>query len=84
MTRFPDQSNLNLKELKEMLTDGEILEVIDILKPKAKDEKSLILIETQYKQHKKERRNGTLSYADFKTQKLRITKSLLEILENWK
>lgn len=67
-----------------MLTDGEILEVIDILKPKAKDEKSLILIETQYKQHKKERRNGTLSYADFKTQKLRITKSLLEILENWK
>ncbi|MFK7946857.1 MAG: COR domain-containing protein, partial [Saprospiraceae bacterium] len=69
--------------LKEMLEDGEIIEVLDILKPKISDDKILILIKTRLQNGKSERRKGTISREVLNELKQQITADLLEMIEEW-
>jgi GTPase SAR1 family protein len=73
--------NVNL--LKEMLVDGEIVEVLDILKTKISDDKILVLIKTRLQNGKSERQKGTISREEFKIEKQQITENLMDIIDEW-
>jgi len=73
----------NVDLLKEMLVDGEIVDVLDILKTKISDDKILILIKTRLQNVKSERQKGTISREEFKIEKQQITENLMDIIDEW-
>jgi hypothetical protein len=73
----------NVDLLKEMLVDGEIVDVLDILKTKISDDKILVLIKTRLQNGKSERQKGTISREEFKIEKQQITENLMDIIDEW-
>jgi Leucine-rich repeat (LRR) protein/signal recognition particle receptor subunit beta len=73
----------NVDLLKEMLEDGEIVEVLDILKTKISDDKILVLIKTRLQNGKSERQKGTISREGFNIEKQQITENLMDIINEW-
>jgi Leucine-rich repeat (LRR) protein/signal recognition particle receptor subunit beta len=73
----------NIDLLKEMLVDGEIVEVLEILKTKISDDKILILIKTRLQNGKSERQKGTISREGFNIEKQQITENLMDIIDEW-
>jgi GTPase SAR1 family protein len=73
----------NVDLLKEMLVDGEIVDVLDILKTKISDDKILVLIKTRLQNGKSERQKGTIGREEFNIEKRQIMENLMDIIDEW-